>query len=50
MSANWYGLVSEEPTYVFEYDAENNGRTSVKISNFPKKMQEFVLKEAICAR
>lgn len=46
MAAKWYGLVAEEPTYVFEYDAENNGRTAVKISHLPKKMQEFVLKEA----
>lgn len=46
MAAEWYGLVSEEPTYVFEYDAENNGRTAVKIAHLPKKMQEFVLKEA----
>lgn len=46
MAAKWYGLVAEEPTYGFEYDAENNGRTSVKISHLPKKMQEFVLKEA----
>lgn len=46
MATEWYGLVSEEPTYVFEYDAENNGRTAVKIAHLPKKMQEFVLKEA----
>lgn len=47
MAAEWYGLVSEEPTYVFEYDAENNGRTSVKIADLPKKMKEFVLKEVM---
>ena len=46
MAAEWYKLVAEEPTYVFEYDAENKGRTSVKIAHLPKKMQEFVLKEA----
>ena len=46
IAAEWYGLVAEEPTYVFEYDAENKGRTSVKIANLPKKMKEFVLKEA----
>ena len=46
MAAKWYGLVAEEPTYVFEYDAENNGRTSVKIAHLPEKMKEFVLKEA----
>ena len=45
MAAKWYGLVAEEPTYVFEYDPENKGRTSVKIANLPKKMKEFVLKE-----
>lgn len=46
MASEWYGLVSEEPTYVFEYDAENNGRTSVKIAYMPQKMKEFVLKRA----
>lgn len=43
MATVWYGLVSEEPTYAFEYDAENRGRTSVRLSQLPKKMREFVL-------
>lgn len=46
MATGWYRLVAEEPTYAFEYDAENRGRTSVKIAKLPKKIQEFVLKEA----
>lgn len=46
MATGWYGLVAEEPTYAFEYDAENRGGTSVKIAQMPKKMKEFVLKEA----
>ena len=39
----WYGLVSEEPTYAFAYDAENRGYSSVQLRYVPKKVREFVL-------
>ncbi len=47
MATGWYGLVSEEPTYAFAYDAENRGYSSVQLRYLPEKMQEFVLKEVM---
>lgn len=46
MATGWHVMIAEEPTYAFEYYAENRGRNSVRLSQLPKKMREFVLSVA----